>query len=92
MKPEELKAIDSQRQMLLEQLTVAEAAVRRGLEAHGFGSTAQAHMERALAHILEARLAINEINRARSVEQLVNDLVHVRQVMDAPTRGRSQRI
>ena len=63
-----------------------------GLHTHGFGSTARAHMERARAHIQEAYIAINEINRARTVEQLVNDLIRVQQVMDAATRGKSQRI
>jgi hypothetical protein len=92
MNPNDLKLIDSQRQALLGQLSAAEGAVRRGLDTHGFGSTARAHMERALAHIQEAYIAINEINRARSVETLVNDLIRVQQVMDAATRGKSQRI
>jgi hypothetical protein len=92
MNPNDLKLIEGQRQALLGQLTAAEAAVRRGLDTHGFGSTARTHMERALAHIQEAYIAINEINRARSVDQLVNDLIRVQQVMDAATRGKSQRI
>ena len=92
MNPEELKAIESQRQALLGQLTAAETALRTGLHTHGFGSTARAHMERALAHIQEAAIAINEINRARSVEQLVSDLIRVQQMMDTVTRGKSQRI
>ncbi len=92
MNSDELKVIESQRQALLGQLTTAEAAVRTGLHTHGFGSTARAHMERARAHIQEACVAINEINRARTVEQLVNDLIRVQQVMDAAARGKSQRI
>ena len=92
MDSDDLKSIENQRQALLGQLTAAETALRTGLHTHGFGSTARAHMERALAHIQEAAIAINEINRARTVEQLVNDLVRVQQVMDTVTRGRSQRI
>ena len=92
MNSDELKVIESQRQALLGQLTTAEAAVRTGLHTHGFGSTARAHMERARAHIQEACVAINEINRARTVEQLVNNLIRVQQVMDAAARGKSQRI
>lgn len=92
MNPEELKAIESQRQALLGQLTAAETALRAGLHTHGFGSTARAHMERALAHIQEASIAINEINRARSVEQLVADLIRVQQMMDAVARGKSKPI
>jgi hypothetical protein len=87
----DLKAIEAQRRALLGQLTAAESALRIGLHTHGFGSTARAHMERALAHIQEACVAINEINRARTVQQLVNDLVRVQQVMDDATHGKSHR-
>jgi hypothetical protein len=92
MNSDELKAIENQRQALLGQLRAAEAALRGGLHTHGFGSTARAHMERAIAHIQEAYIAINEIGRARTVQQLVNDLVRVQQVMDEATHGKSQRI
>jgi hypothetical protein len=92
MNSDDLKAIENQRQALLGQLNAAEAALRTGLHTHGFGCAAPAHMERALAHIREAYVAINEINRARTVEQLVNDLIRVQQVMDAAKQGKSQRI
>jgi hypothetical protein len=92
MDSDDLKVIESQRQALLGQLTAAETALRIGLHTRGFGSTAQAHMERALAHIQEAYIAINEVNRARTVGQLVNDLIRVQQVMDAAAHGKSQRI
>jgi hypothetical protein len=92
MNAEELKAIESQRQALLDQLKTAEAALRENLHLHGFGGTAHAHMERAIAHIQEAYVAINEIGRARTVQQLVNDLVRVQQVIDTATRGKSQSI
>jgi hypothetical protein len=92
MDSDDLKSIENQRQALLGQLTAAETALRTGLHTHGFGSIARAHMERALAHIQEATIAINEINRARTVEQLINDLVRVQQMMDRTTRGKSQHI
>ena len=92
MNPDDLKSIEMQRQALLDQLTAAETALRTGLHTHGFGSTARTHMERALAHIQEAYIAINEINRARTVEQLINDLVRVQQMMDRTTRGKSQHV
>ncbi len=92
MSGDDLNVIEAQRQALLGQIAAAETALRTGLHAHGFGSNARAHMERALAHIQEAYIAINEINRARTVEQLVNDLVRVQQVMDRATRGKSQHI
>jgi hypothetical protein len=74
MDADDLKAIENQRQALLGQLNAAEAALRSGLNTHGFGSTTRAHIERALAHVQEACMAVNEVNRARSVDQLVNDL------------------
>jgi hypothetical protein len=92
MNSDDLKKIESQRQALLDQLTAAETALRTGLHTHGFGTTARAHMERALAHIQEAYVAINEINRARTVQQLVNDLIRIQQVMDEAIRGKTQRI
>jgi hypothetical protein len=92
MNSEDLKAIESQRQALLGQLTAAEAALQTGLQTQGFGSNARAHMERALAHIQEASIAINEINRARTVGQLVNDLIRTQQLMDRATHGKSQHI
>lgn len=92
MNADELKAIENQRQALVGQLNAAEGALRSGLKTQGFGSMARAHMERALAHIQEAHVALNEINRARTVEQLVNDLIRLQQVMDAATQGKAQRI
>jgi len=93
MHSDDLKAIESQRQALLGQLTAAEAALRTGLHAtRGFGSTARAHMERAQAHIQEAYLAINEAKSVRSVQQLVDDLNRIQQVMEDTRRGQSQRI
>jgi hypothetical protein len=92
MTSDEIQAVESKRQALLSQLNAAESALRSGLHTHGFGSTARAHMERAMAHIQEAYVAINEINRARTVQQLVNDLVRVQQVMDDAKRGHSQSI
>ncbi|HUZ05867.1 MAG TPA: hypothetical protein VMV89_00100 [Candidatus Paceibacterota bacterium] len=92
MNQNDINTIEAQQQALLGQLRAAEAALRGGLHTHGFGSTARAHMERAIAHIQEAYVAINEIGRARTVQQLVNDLVRVQQVMDEATRGKSRRI
>ena len=92
MNPEELKSIESRRDSLLEKPTMAETALRGNLQVHGFGHTAHEHMERALAHIREAYVAINEAGHARTVQQLVDDLVRIQQVMDDAKRGQSQRI
>ena len=79
MNADEIKLIETQRQALLGQLRAAEAALRGGLHTHGFGSTARAHMERAMAHIQEAYVAINELRAVRSVPQLVEDLNRIEQ-------------
>ena len=39
-------------------------------------------MERAMAHICEAYIAINEARPVRTVQQLVDDLNRIQQVMD----------
>jgi len=75
----ELSMVEGKRQALLGQLKAAEASLRSGLDVHGFGNIARAHLERALAHIQEARIAINEVNRARTVQQLVDDIVRIEQ-------------
>ena len=93
MNPGELQAIEAKRQALLGQLTAAEAALQSGLHnTRGFGETARAHMERAMAHLCEAYIAINESKSVRTVQQLVDDLNRVRQVMDDVQRRKSQRI
>ena len=92
MNPEDYRSIEQKRQALLGQLKAAESALRGGLHAHGFGSSTRAHMERAMAHICEAYIAINEARQVRTVQQLVDDLNRIQQVMDDTKRGKSQRI
>jgi uncharacterized membrane protein YccC len=83
MSANELSAIESQRQALLGQIKAAESALRSGLPTEGFGSITRAHMERALAHICEAYVAINEPTKnRRTVQQLVDDLNRIQQVTD----------
>jgi hypothetical protein len=92
MNPEEIKTIESQQRELLTQLSVAETALRFALHKHGFGNTPRAHMERAIAHIHEAHIAINESKAVRSVHQLADDLTRIEKVMDNARQGRSQHI
>jgi hypothetical protein len=49
-------------------------------------------MERALAHIREAYIGINEAKPVRSVQQLADDLNRIQQVMENARHGHSQRI
>lgn len=92
MNSDDFKMVEAKRQELLGQLKAAESALRSGLHTEGFGSTARAHMERAMAHICEAYVAINEAKQVRTVQQLVDDLNRIQQVMDDARRGQSQRI
>lgn len=87
-------AIKSQLQGLLGQLKAAEAALRAGMQIHGFGCNTRAHMERALAHIAESYLALTEPKTMRSVHQLVDDLNRIAQATDDCKRRRhnSQRV
>jgi transcriptional/translational regulatory protein YebC/TACO1 len=82
MSAEDRNAIESKYQALLGQLKAAEGALRAGLHTHGFGSTARAHMERALTHIAESYIALTEPKQARTVRQLVDDLNRIQQVTD----------
>jgi len=91
MNPGELSMLENRRQALLGQLRAAESALRNGLHTRGFGSTAHAHLERALAHIQEAYAAINETKPVRTVQQLGDDLNRIQQVMDDAQHGKSQR-
>ena len=88
----EFNATEARRQELLGQLKTAESALRGGLHIQGFGSIARAHMERAMAHICEAYIAINEARQVRTVQQLVDDLSRIQKVMDDAKLGKSQRI
>jgi hypothetical protein len=92
MNGDDFKMVEAKRQVLLGQLKAAESALRSGLHTDGFGSTARAHMERAMAHVCEAYIAINEIRQVRTVQQLVEDLSRIQQVMDEANQKKSQRI
>lgn len=92
MNLDNLNALEARRQELLGQIKTAESALRASLHIQGFGNIARAHLERAMAHIGEACIAINEINRARTVQQLLEDLTRIQQVMADAQRGKSQRI
>ncbi len=74
--------IERERQTLLQQLDTAEAALRTNLHTHGVDEPGRTHIERALSHVREAYIAINEVGRARSVQQLVSELVKVERLFE----------
>jgi hypothetical protein len=92
MNPGEYQKSEAKRQELLGQLKSAETALRGGLGIEGFGSTTRSHMERAVAHVSEAYIAINEGKSVRSVQQLVEDLNRIQLVVENARRDKSQRI
>ena len=71
---------ERERRELLATLDTAEKALRRNLHQHGLDPAARAHLERALSHVHEGCLAINEPSRARTVDQLHEDLTKVEQL------------
>ena len=77
-----LNRLESQRQALLGQLQTADVNLRAGLHQHGLDAIVRAHLERALAHIREAYIAINEQAKVRTVQQLADQLARIEQMQD----------
>ena len=68
------------RRALLGQLQTADASLRSGLHQHGMDAIVRAHLERALAHIREATIAVNEQVKIRSVQELTDQLARIEQM------------
>ena len=81
---------ERERRQQLDNLTTAERALRANLHMHGLDDTAREHTERALNHVREGYIASNEPGRARSVQNLVEDLGKVERLMEKLTNGRSR--
>ncbi|HXT41487.1 MAG TPA: hypothetical protein VN887_15885 [Candidatus Angelobacter sp.] len=82
MNPSEANNREAKRQALLGQLHAAEAALRANLDVDCADVTARVHMQRALAHIQEATVAVHGVGRARTVWQLVDDLTKLKRDSD----------
>lgn len=70
----------SHRRELLGCLQTADDNLRATLHRHGLEAPARAHLDRALAHIREAYIAVNEQTRIRSVHELAEQLARIEQV------------
>ena len=68
---------------LLANLDTAEKALRRSLHMHGLDAAARGHLERALSHVHEGYIAINEPGRARTVNHLLEDLTKAERLTEA---------
>ena len=83
----ELNHLELRRRALLGQLQTADVNLRSGLHQHGMDAIVRAHLERALAHLREAYIAVNEQNKVRTVQELADQLACVEQ-MQADLRAR----
>ena len=79
--------VELRRRALLGQLQTAEVNLRAGLHQHGMDAVVRAHLERALAHIREAYIAVNEQTKIRTVQELADQLARIEQM---PADLRSQ--
>ena len=75
-----LNRLELLRRALLGQLQTADANLRSGLHQHGMDAIVRAHLERALAHIREATIAVNEQAKIRSVQELADQLARIEQM------------
>ena len=80
MNPTEASTLDSRRYVLLSRLQAADTALRASLHQHGTDALVRAHLERALAHIREATIAVNEQTKIRSVQELTEQLARIEQM------------
>ena len=82
-----LNRLELLRRTLLGQLQTADVNLRAGLHQHGMDAIVRAHLERALAHIREAYVAVNEQAKVRTVQELADQLARIEQ-MQADLRAR----
>jgi hypothetical protein len=75
-----LNRLERLRRTLLGQLQTADVNLRAGLHQHGMDSIVRAHLERALAHIREAYIAVNEQAKIRTVQELADQLSRIGQI------------
>ncbi|HNW06627.1 MAG TPA: hypothetical protein PK202_03875 [Verrucomicrobiota bacterium] len=73
----ESNAPDLNRHALHVRLQSADTALRAGLNQHCGEALVRSHIERALAHIREAETALHNLARARTVEQLAEQLARI---------------
>jgi hypothetical protein len=82
MNPAEASTLDSHRYVLLARLQAADSSLRASLHQHGTEALVRAHLERALAHIREAHIAVNEQAKIRSVQELADQLTRTEQMRE----------
>lgn len=77
----EVNLLELQRHALLTQLQQADGSLRTSLHQPGTDALVRAHLERALAHIREASVAVEERIKIRSVQQLAQELDRIQEML-----------
>ena len=75
-----LNRLERLRRTLLGQLQTADVNLRAGLHQHGMDAIVRAHLDRALAHIREAYIAVNERAKIRTVHELADQFSRIGQI------------
>jgi hypothetical protein len=75
-----LNQLELRRRALLGQMQTADVNLRAGLHHHGMDALVRAHLERALAHIREASIAVDEQTKIRTVQELADQLTRIEQM------------
>jgi hypothetical protein len=75
-----LNHLKLRRRTLLGQLQTADVNLGAVLHQHGMDALVRAHLERALAHIREAYIAVNEQTKVLTVQELADQLARVEQM------------
>jgi hypothetical protein len=75
-----INLVELRRRALLGQLETADVNLRSGLHQHGLDALVRAHLDRALAHIREAFIAINEQTKVRTVLELAEQLTRIEEM------------
>ena len=82
MNPSTMNLVELRRRALLGQFQTAETNLRARLHQPGLDDLARAHLERALAHIREASIAVDERVKIRSVQELADQLARIEQMRE----------
>ena len=82
MNPGEVHTPDMHRLALLARFQAADMTLRGCLNKGGMDALVRAHLERALAHIREAHIAVNENIKVRTVEELAGQLARIEEMRE----------
>jgi hypothetical protein len=73
----EANTLDMRRLALLARFQAIDMTLRTCLHKGGMNAIVRAHLERAIAHIREAHIAVNENIEVRTVQELASQLARI---------------